>query len=208
MTSGRPVRPAIPHHRGARQRMRQLIAGVVGLHLGAAALWLLLAPGQAAAGSPPMATVPASPSGSPGPSSTTPTPPAPPTTSPTSANPLTPRPSRGAAHHHAPTPSATVAVVAPWPTSSAPPLAGLAGPAQAAAPGRVPDPGSAPRPGSGGAVLDNQVGPPDADRALGGRLDGWWLPGAAATPLIVSGTAALIVAIAGLLLVSRRPREF
>ncbi|MGE5829280.1 MAG: hypothetical protein ACM30G_13105 [Micromonosporaceae bacterium] len=85
--------------------------------------------------------------------------------------------------------------------SSAPPFS-LGAQAPVEAPVRAPDAGSAPQIGSAGVALDDH--PPEP----GPPLDGWWLPGAAARPLIVSGTAALLAALVGLLVLGLRQRRF
>src|SRR5262245_15190541 len=122
MTSGQPIRPPSPRRRVTHRR--HLVAGAVGLHLGATALWPLLVTGEASAGPQPLPTVPASASGSASPSTAPPT--GPPASPPASAQSPTPRAGRGGAHHHAPTPSATAVVVQPSPTSTSPPsLIGL-----------------------------------------------------------------------------------
>src|SRR5262245_10290329 len=193
MTPGQPT----SGQRTTSQHLRRLTAGALGLQLGTAAVWLLLATASAASAGP-RATPPALPpsSGSPSPTTSTPAPTGSPTR--TSTKPSAPHPSR--THRHSPTPSAQVVVPSP---SSAPPE-GLGAPV--VTPGRAPDAGSAPRPGRTDAILAEPVHPPDP--ALGGMTDGWWLPGSAARPLIVRGTAALIVAVAGLLAVGRRRRQF
>src|SRR5262245_60168268 len=118
MTSGQPIHP--PNPRRHVTRRRPLVAGVVGLHLVAATLWLLLATGEASAGPQPLATVPASASGSASPM-TAPPPTGSPAAPPASAHPPTLRSSRGGAHHHAPTPSPTAVVVPSSPSSTSPP---------------------------------------------------------------------------------------
>lgn len=187
MTIGQPARH--PRSRARQPRRTHLLA--FGAVLGLAALWLAPWPALmtgASAASAAEVSISAQPPGTPSPEASTSAPSAPPA----SAS-ATPHPS----HPHSPKPTHRAKVIGTPP--SAPPL-GL-GAQVPDAPVRAPDAGSEPQIDPASVALDEH--PPEP----GPPLDGWWLPGSAARPLIVSGTAALLVALVGLLVLGLRQRR-